>query len=327
MVNWGILGTGFMANMFAEDFSFVKGGKITAVASRSGAKAEEFAKKHNIPNAYEGYENLVKDKNIDVVYITTPHSMHYENILMCLNANKHVVCEKPITVNTEQLDEVIHIAKDRDLFLMEAMWTYFLPAIIMAKQWVDDKKIGDIQLIQASFGNSAKPKTAHRLYQPELAGGALLDLGIYAVALSQLMMGCTLDHVHADGHIGKTGVDEINTAILKYKSGAMAVLASTITSSLKNDAYIYGTKGFIHIPDFYKAKKAYLWCDDGEDVFEDDRESMGFHYEAEEVNKLLKAGEKESPRITHKKSLCNLATMDTIRQRLKVSYPFEKEEA
>jgi predicted dehydrogenase len=315
-----------MASMFAEDFSFVKGGKIAAVASRSQEKAEEFSKKYDVPKAYEGYENLVKDKDIDVVYITTPHSLHYDNMVMCLEHNKHVVCEKPITVNTEQLDDVVHKAKERDLFLMEAMWTYFLPAIITAKQWVDDRKIGNVQLIKASFGNNAKPKSDHRLYKPELAGGALLDLGIYAVAFSQLIMDCSLQRVHADGHVGETGVDEINAAILKYKSGALAVLSSCITSSLRNDAYIYGTDGYIYVPDFYRAQKAYLYCSEGDDVFEDDRQSKGFNYEAEEVNRLIKEGEKESKRITHQKSLCNLCTMDTIRQRLKVNYPFEKEE-
>jgi predicted dehydrogenase len=325
MINWGILGTGFMATMFAEDFQYVKDGKIYAVASRSQEKATHFSEKFNIEKAYEGYENLVKDKNIDVIYIATPHSAHYENILLSLEHNKAVVCEKPITVNTDQLDEVIHIAKEKDLFLMEAMWTYFLPPVIMAKKWCDEGKIGEIQLIKAFFGNNAKASKHGRLFDPHLAGGALLDLGIYPVALSQMLMDCSLVNVHAEGKLGETGVDEFNAAILKYKKGALSIIGSSLTSSLQNDAYIYGSEGYIYIPDFFKARMAYLYCSEGDDVFEDERDSRGFHYEADEVNRLLKEGEKESPRISHKKSLCNMCTLDTIRERLKVRYPFEKQ--
>ncbi len=327
MIKWGIIGTGFMATMFAEDFNYVKEGKLYAVASRSQEKATNFSNKFGIEKAYEGYENLLKDKNVDVVYIATPHSYHYENILLSFEHSKPVVCEKPITVNTEQLDEIIHIAKEKDLFLMEAMWMYFLPPIIMAKKWCDDGKIGKIQMIKAFFGNNAEAGQNNRLFNPELAGGALLDLGVYPVALSQMIMDCSLVNVHADGFLGETGVDDFNAAILKYKKGAVSVIGSSLTSSLKNDAYIYGTEGYIYIPDFYKARMAYLFCSDGDDVFEDERSSRGFHYEAEEVNQLIKAGEKESPRISHKKSLCIMCTLDTIRRRLKVHYPFEKQKA
>jgi predicted dehydrogenase len=323
MISWGILGTGFMARMFAEDFTYVRDGKITAVASRTKDKADQFSKDYNIPEAYEGYENLVKQSDVDVVYIATPHSLHYENIKMCFANNKAVVCEKPITVNTEQLDEVRKEAKSKRLFLMEAMWTYFLPPIIQVKKWCDEKRIGDIHFIKAFFGGNADPEKSPRLFKPELAGGALLDLGIYPVAFSQLIMDCQMEKIQSEAIIDNHQVDVQNASIIRFKSGAIASIGSSINTSMNNDAYIYGTKGYIFIPNFFKAQKAYLYSDNGDEVFEDDRTSRGFNYEADEVNDLLIKGKTESNRMPLSKSLCNLSVLDTIREQIRLSYPFE----
>jgi predicted dehydrogenase len=323
MISWGILGTGFMAKMFAEDFNYVRDGKITAVASRTKYKADQFSKDYDIPGAYEGYENLVKHSDVDVVYIATPHSMHYENIKMCFAYNKAVVCEKPITVNTEQLDEVRKEAKSKGLFLMEAMWTYFLPPIIQVKKWCDKKRIGDIHFIKAFFGGNANPEKSPRLFRPELAGGALLDLGIYPVAFTQLIMGCQMEKIQSEAIIDKHHVDVQNASIIRFKSGAIASIGSSINTSMNNDAYIYGTKGYIFIPNFFKAQKAYLYSDNGDEVFEDDRTSRGFNFEADEVNDLLNKGRAESSRMPIDKSLCNLSVIDTIREQIKLTYPFE----
>lgn len=323
MISWGILGTGFMAKMFAEDFSYVRDGKIMAVASRTKDKADQFSQEFSIPEAYEGYENLLKNANVDVVYIATPHSLHYENIKMCFAYNKAVVCEKPITVNTEQLDEVRKAAKSKGHFLMEAMWTYFLPPIIKVKEWCDDKRIGSIQFIKAFFGGNANPEKSPRLFNPELAGGALLDLGIYPVAFTQLIMDCQMEKIQSEAIIDNNQVDVQNASIIRFKSGAIASIGSSINTSMKNDAYIYGTQGYIYIPDFFKAQKAYLYSENGDEVFEDDRTSRGFNFEADEVNELIGKGKTESRRIPLKKSLCNLSILDTIREQIKLTYPFE----
>ena len=323
MISWGILGTGFMAKMFAEDFTYVRDGKITAVASRTKDKADKFSNDFNIPEAYDGYENLVKHSDVDVVYIATPHSAHYENIKMCLANDKAVVSEKPITVNTEQLDDVRKEAKSKGLFIMEAMWTYFLPSIIQVKQWCDEKRIGYIHFIKAFFGGHVNSEKSPRLFSPDLAGGALLDLGIYPVAFSQLIMGCQMEKIQSEAIIDKHHVDVQNASIIRFKSGAIATLGSSINTSMNNDAYIYGTKGYIFIPDFFKAQKAYLYSDNGDEVFEDDRTSRGFNFEADEVNDLLKKGKTESSRMPIDKSLCNLSVLDTIREQIKLTYPFE----
>ncbi len=312
-----------MAKMFAEDFSYVRDGKIMAVASRTKDKADQFSQEFSIPEAYEGYENLLKNANVDVVYIATPHSLHYENIKMCFAYNKAVICEKPITVNTEQLDEVRKEAKSKGHFLMEAMWTYFLPPIIKVKEWCDDKRIGSIQFIKAFFGGNANPEKSPRLFNPKLAGGALLDLGIYPVAFTQLIMDCQMEKIQSEAIIDNNQVDVQNASIIRFKSGAIASIGSSINTSMKNDAYIYGTQGYIYIPDFFKAQKAYLYSENGDEVFEDDRTSRGFNFEADEVNELIGKGKTESRRIPLKKSLCNLSILDTIREQIKLTYPFE----
>ncbi|MCF8001894.1 MAG: Gfo/Idh/MocA family oxidoreductase, partial [Halanaerobiales bacterium] len=206
-INWGIIGTGFIAQTLADEFKYINQGKITAVASRSREKAEEFTQKNNIEKSYSSYEDLAKDDEIDVVYIATPHNLHFENTLLCLNNNKHVLCEKPIAVNEKQTKEMFKLAKEKELFLMEAMWTYFLPPILKVKEWIEEGKIGDIRLLTARVGINAIKKENKRLFDPALAGGALLDTGIYPVALSNYLLKGKPKDINASSYLGETGID------------------------------------------------------------------------------------------------------------------------
>ena len=324
IIKWGILGTGGIANKFAKDFEFVHHGKILAVASRSKENALTFSKDYGIEKAYDSYEKLAQDKDIDVIYITSPHNVHLENVILCLNNKKAVLCEKPMAVNAEQLTLMIESAKKNNVFLMEAMWTFFLPAIIKAKEWIQHGMIGDVEFITASFGYKANYSPLHRLFNPNLAGGALLDIGIYPIALSTLIMEQEPDRIISDSFIGPSGVDHTNAIILNYKNGKFAHLSSSLAVDLKNDAYIFGSKGYIHLPFFWMTKKAILYKKNEAPVeFEDKHPALGLNYETDEVNNLLIQQKKESQVMLLKTSLTLIKIMDEVRKQANFKYPFE----
>jgi dihydrodiol dehydrogenase / D-xylose 1-dehydrogenase (NADP) len=179
MIKWGIIGAGRISEKFASDFQVVKDAKIVAVAARELNSAQTFAQKHNIAKAYGNYEQLAADPEVDVIYIGTTHNFHFEHTMLCFKQNKHVLCEKPVTVNATQFKTLTEEAARRNLFLMEAMWTPFLPPIIKALEWIAQGKIGHVQLIKADLGFVLNSNPEARLYNPALAGGALLDVGIY----------------------------------------------------------------------------------------------------------------------------------------------------
>ena len=323
MIKWGIFGTGNIANAFASDFKAVNSGELAGVASRNRVRAKEFAAEYNIPNSYEGYKNLVKNKEIDIVYIATPHAFHYENIKMCLENNISVFCEKPLTVNYQQAQEAAELAAEKDLLLLEAMWTYYLPAIKKVKEWIANDRIGEVKMIEADFGFRNEIDPDSRLFNLDLAGGALVDVGIYPIALANLIENSAVKNVLAEGRLGSTGVDEDNAALLKFESGTLAQLSSSLRTELEDEAVIYGTKGQINIPDFWRAEKAVLEADECEEVFEDKRDTTGYNYEAEAVSKLLLEGQEKRAEKMLELSLANMRILDEIRKQLDLEYPFE----
>ncbi|MFW6288062.1 MAG: Gfo/Idh/MocA family protein [bacterium] len=322
-VKWGIIGTGNIADTFANEFDFVDNGTIIAVASRKQQRADEFAEKHDIKKSYQGYEMLAKDNEIDIVYIATPHNFHYENTLLCLENNKAVLCEKPIAVNTGQTIDMIKVAKNKNLFLMEAMWTYFLPAIQKVAEWIVDGKIGQPKYLTANFGFQTEVNPDNRLFSPDLAGGALLDVGIYPISLANLLLSGTPVEIKAESSIGTTGIDEYDSIILRYDKGEIAHISTSIRADFKDDANIYGTDGSIHIPQFWKADRAILDNKDGRKIYEDKRKSTGYSYEINEVNRNILSKNKESRVMTHQKSIDNINVLDNIREIIGLSYPFE----
>ncbi len=322
-INWGIIGAGYIAGQFTKDYAHVKDGQIKAIASRSKEKAESFAEEYGIEKAYEGYDNLLKDEDIHAVYIATPHNLHYENTLAAIKNKKAVLCEKPAAVNTQQLKEMVELAKKEDVPFMEAMWTYLLPPVAQAKQWIRSGEIGDITLIRADFGVHMNFPPEHRINNPELAGGGLLDLGIYPVALANHLIEDEIQYIQAMAQFTETQVDETTVMNLNYKNGAIAQLISSTKNPTAHEAHIYGTKGRINLPSFWKARKAKLITAQKEISYEDTRDSLGYNYEIEEMNQLIKKNAKESNMVTSASSLKNMKTLDRIREQIELKYPFE----
>lgn len=324
IIKWGILGTGGIASAFARDLNFAKNTEKLAVGSRTKESAEKFAMEHGISRAYGSYEELVQDIDVDAIYVATPHPFHKDNVLACLRAGKAVLCEKPFTINSGELEEIIQFARDQKLFLMEAMWTRFLPPIIKVREWIDSGEIGEVLLVKADFGFRAPWEPERRLLNPALGGGALLDVGIYPVTFASMIFGTNPERILSTAHIGETGVDEQFSIIMSYPSGKTATLNGAFRVGLTNEASIHGTKGYIRIPSFHSAKTATLYRD-GEEVetFKDDRKCAGYTFEIEEVGRCLSQGLLESPAVPLDESLEIMKLMDEIRGQWGLKYPFE----
>jgi predicted dehydrogenase len=323
-IKWGILGTGSIADKFVSDFKLVDNGKVLAVGSRKLDSAMQFANRFNIANAYGSYLDLVNDPDVDIIYIATPHTFHFEHALLCLQHNKNVLCEKPVTVNALQFEILISESKSRNLFFMEAMWTPFLPAVQKALEWVNQGEIGQLQIIQVNFGIKGNSNPKGRLLNPELAGGALLDIGIYPLTVIEMFAQSKMLNFDVQANFSATGVDENIVIQLNFENGIMAQMASHINAQLTNNALIYGTKGSIEIPLFWMAKKAILRLN-GQDeiVFSDATDTMGYNWEAVAVNNDLMENRTENIVMPLCRSMEMLRLMDKIRKRIDLSYPFE----
>ncbi|MFB1049954.1 Gfo/Idh/MocA family protein [Paraliobacillus sp. JSM ZJ581] len=322
-LKWGILATGDIAAAFASDLAYTDNGECYAVGSRKINSAQKFADKYGATKAYGTYEALVADPNVDIIYVATPHPYHKENVLTSLRAGKAVLCEKPFTVNANELDELITYAKEKKLFLMEAMWTRFLPAIRQVRKWIKSNAIGEIRLVKADFGFRAPWLPEWRLLNPNLGGGALLDAGIYPVSFASMIFGANPEKVVSTAHIGETGVDEQFSILLSYSDGKVASLNGAIRVGLKNEATIHGTKGYIQIPSFHNAREASLHVAETVQTFKDNRESLGFRFEAEEAGRLIQNNQLESDIMSLDESAAIMKLMDNIRAQWGLTYPFE----
>lgn len=324
IIKWGIMAAGSIAESFAGDLAHAKNGEAYAIGSRNLEKAEAFAAKFGIPKAYGSYEELVADPDVDAVYVATPHPYHKENVMTALRAGKAVLCEKPFTVNASELEELVAYARERKLFLMEAMWTRFLPVIRRVREWLAAGRIGEVRLVKADFGFDAGWNPAGRLLNPELGGGALLDAGIYPISFASMVLGPHPQSVQSSAHLGATGVDEHFSVLLTYGNGAIASLNGAVRLAIGNDAYIHGTNGKIYVPGFLNATSATLYVDGEEpETVRDDRVFKGYTYEAEAVGQALHAGLTESSDISLDESLSILRLMDQIRGQWGLKYPFE----
>lgn len=302
-IRWGLVGAGRIANTFVQDMSWVENARITAVAARSLDNAQQFADKHDIASAYQGYDTLFADPNIDAVYISTPHTLHFEQTRDALLAGKHVLCEKPFVVTPKQCETLTSLARDKGLFLMEAMWTWFLPAIKQAQLWVEQGRIGEITQIQADFGYPIEYGADKREWNVDLAGGCTFEMGIYPIAFNRLF------HRHAPlrmSVIGKradNGADKRVNVQFDFDTSS-AVLGSSFESKLRNWAYIVGTQGYIAIPDFWRASSAELYeLDNCIDSFVDNRSGSGFEFQIQHTVDSILSNKKESSVVTHADSL------------------------
>ncbi|MCJ7581719.1 MAG: Gfo/Idh/MocA family oxidoreductase [Candidatus Aminicenantes bacterium] len=322
-INWGILATGGIAAAMAKGLALVPDAHLAAVGSRTQKAADQFGLRFGIPKRYGSYEDLARDPEIDVVYVSTPHNLHYENCLMLINEGKDVLCEKPFTINAVQAAEVIALAREKKRFVLEAMWTRFLPAIVKVREILREGHLGEIRMFNASFGFKAAFDPLHRLFNPSLGGGALLDVGVYPVSFASMVFG-EPSQISSQCFLGKTGVDEQAAVLFRYGRGQMAVLAAAVRTEIPQDAYIIGTEGTlcIHAP-WWQSRKLSLRIGKREKVFVVPFKGNGFSFEAEEVMRCLREGRLESDILPLDETLAIMKTMDFIRSQWGLKYPME----
>jgi predicted dehydrogenase len=320
-VRWGILATGGIATTFVEDLRLLPDAEIVAVGSRSKESAEAFAGRYDIPRAYGSWAELAADDDIDVVYVATPHSAHYAATRICLEAGRAVLCEKPMTLDLETSAELIAMARDRGLFLMEAMWMRCNPVVRRLAEVIADGAIGEVVSIHADFSIAGPFEATHRLRAPELGGGALLDLGVYPIHLAHLLLGVP-DHVRAWAKLTAEGVDENTAIIFGYDSGALAALTCGIVRGTPITALISGSAGRIELPPAFFAAREFVLHRDGAEpeVFQGPTEGRGYQHEAAEVQRCLREGLLESPLVPHAATLEVMRLLDQIRSEVGVSY-------
>jgi predicted dehydrogenase len=321
---WGILGAGNIAKKFCTGVQALSDHELVAVGSRDQSKADQFGDQYNIPHRHSSYEALAADPEVDAIYVATPHPMHKENTLLCLRNGKHVLCEKPFTINAGEAKEIIDEARRLKLFLMEAMWTRFIPAVVEAKRLIDDGAIGQVRMINADFGFRAGFNPASRAFDPALGGGGLLDVGIYPLSLASMLLGRP-NRIASLADIGQTGVDEQSAFILGYPAGQLATLYTAVRTNTPQDAVIMGTDGMIRLhPPFWVPKKLTLTqSGKGAQEMEIPFEGNGYNYEAAEVANCVRAGHLESAVMTLDESLQIMETMDAIRAQWGMKYPME----
>ena len=323
MVRWGIIGLGKIARVFATEFKYMDHAALQFAASSDPGRAAIFAKEFNIP-LFGSYQDILSCDKVDAIYISLPHNQHFEFIAKCLNAGKHVLCEKPITVNFQQIEALNLLAKQKNLFVMEAMWTLFLPAVLMAKQWLDEGRIGKITGLDIEFAFPAPVPGSKRLYDPMLAGGSLLDIGIYPITLCKFLVGALSKDWQVSSLMLESGVDSSVSISLKYPDFLVYLTCSFLYRG-RNAAVIYGEKGAITLPVFWKAKEVTLTDnnDDLLDNFKDESNYHGFYFEMQHANQCILEGKIQSDQVSLDWSASIIAFMDEIRNKIGLRYPFE----
>jgi predicted dehydrogenase len=320
-IKWGILGAGKIAAKFAADLNKTECTELVAVASTSLERAQQFALNHQAQHAFGNYEDLFS-ADIDVVYVATPHTYHKEHTLLCLNNGVGVLCEKPFAMDETEVDQMIALARTNKVFLMEAMWTRFLPSTLKVQSWISEGKIGNIKTIHADFGFKAIFDEKSRLFNPSLGGGAFLDIGIYPAFLSLLLLGYP-SKIFAASIFAKTGTDETTSFVYQYDNQSTAVLNCTVVSHTDCEARIYGEFGSIRIHSrFHEANRLTLYTLDGIEVETLDfpRDTFGYNYEIEEVNHCLRNKLLESPNWSLADSNKLIHLLDKTREAAKIVY-------
>ncbi len=320
-INWGIIGLGNIAHKFATDLLTVEGAKLYAVASRTLTKAEAFATKYDAPKAYASYEALVNDKNIDAVYIATPHALHKENTLLCIEHGIAVLCEKPFAMNSDEVQEMITMAKEKNVLLMEALWTYFLPHYQYVLKALEDQRFGKLLKLEADFGFYRAFDNSSRLFNKPLGGGSLLDIGIYPIfaALSTLGMPKS---IKADATFFDNGADSSCSMTFGYSNGIMANLKSTLLEDTPIEAIFYCEKGIIKIENgWFSPSSVTLKPNNGdEETLDFGYNTIGYNFETIHFNQLLREGKTQSDTMTFAFSQDLIQLLDTVRKHINLEY-------
>lgn len=317
---WGVLGLGKIAGKFCTDLKHVKDAELYAVASRDHQKAKEFAIAHNATMAYGSYQQMLEDKEVDVVYIATPHVFHYQHTKLSLSYKKAVLCEKPFAINKGQVQEMIAMAKKENVFLMEAMWTQFLPHFEALLEIVASKKYGKILDLKADFGFSAEFDEHNRLFKKALGGGSLLDIGIYPVFLALSLLGVP-QKISAKASIGRTGIDEDCDIYLEYPEKVKARLHSSVINKTPTTAEIeFESAKIIVNTRFHEPSSLKIITDGKEIIREFEVLTNGYNFEAAHVQEMLNQGRIESDEMSFEKSLLLIDLLDKVRAEIKLEY-------
>jgi predicted dehydrogenase len=308
---WGILGPGKIAHRFAEALQNVPGAETFAVASRVKKRALEFAAKYHVPVVHDNYESLIQDPEVDIIYIATPHSFHHEQAIMCLNNKKAVLCEKPLSVDFKRSLQIVTAARNNNTFLMEAMWTRFMPATLKVLELIKEGKVGEVKCICADFGDNFPYDPTSRVYDLKLGAGSILDIGIYPLFLVLLILGKP-DEIKSFAHLANTGADDLASTILSSN-----ILHTPIT------AEIMGTEGMITMHSTWYNTKSISFSKTGQEtqLLDVSYQGNGFEFQIQEVMKCIDRGAKESSLMPLDFTLLLSKTMDEICHQCGIVYP------
>jgi len=323
-IRWGYLSAGKIAATIAADFK-IAGLHIQAVGARDLAKANEFADIFGIANRHQGYEALVNDPEVDVIYVSTPQTMHARDALLAIEAGKHVLLEKPFTITQAEAKAIAEAAARKKVFVMEAMWTRFLPSMVEIFKVINAGELGEIHSVIADHTQFLPPERVARLWAPELGGGALLDLGIYPVSFATRILGIP-DKAIGSGTITDTHLDKVSALIFEYKSGARALLHTSMVTAGPVTASVMGTKGHIEIDTPFYEQTSFTHFDSMNKVirrYEDKIQGRGMQYQAIHVEECINKGLLESPIMSLKESVEIMGVMDNLRKQIGIKYPTE----
>ncbi len=321
-IQWGIIGLGKIAHKFAQDLNRTPGAVIAAVGSRNKEKAAKFAREYHAIQSYGSYIELARDPSVDIVYIATPHAFHQENTILCLEHGKAVLCEKPMGLDRKQVEKMCSLARAKKRFLMEALWTRFIPATRYVLEQINSGIIGEIKHLKADFGFIVNTGPESRLINKSKGGGALLDIGIYPLLLAQLILGRPRS-IAAKAIKADNGIDLYCAAIAQYDNDAVAIMESSFISDTPTEAMIYGALGYIKLPTkFHQAAtvEIYLYKDKQLHTIDIPFEGNGYVHEIEHVHKCLQERRIESPLLPLNFSLEFAADLDRIKQKIGVQY-------
>ena len=323
-LRWGIIGTGWIADRFVDDLRLLPRASVVAVGSRTQASADVFADRFGIPHRHASYADLVADPDVEAVYVSTPHPGHHDAALAAIEAGKHVLCEKPFTINASEAQSLVDAARRKGVFLMEAMWARFVPHMVKVRELVASGRLGDVRLVIADHCQWFAHDPEFRLFAPALGGGALLDLGIYPVSFSSMVFG-TPTSITAVSDPAFTGVDGTTSIILQHEGGRQSVLTTSLEALGPNRAAIIGTDARIEIDSVFYAPSSFtLTPRDGEpEVFAMAHEGNGLRHQAAEVARCVAAGQLESAVLPLAETLAIMGTLDAVRRQIGLTYPSE----
>jgi predicted dehydrogenase len=324
MIRFGVIGAGRIARTFCNAVNGIKG-NLYAIASRDLTRAAEYMETYGFEEAYDSYDLMMKDPKVDCVYIATPHGLHYEHMMLALTHHKHIICEKPFTLNEKEALEVLELAKKNKCFVMEAMWTRFLPTIREVQTLVNEGIIGDIEKIEVAFGFDVGPRRVGRLFDPLMGGGALLDIGVYSLTFAHLFLGSPLSF-ETTANLSYNSFDLSNESIFYYEK-AKAYISSRLDQELDNTGYLYGSKGYIKVDHFWQTEKAFIYNLEHQLIKEISypHQINGFEYEIKAAIHSMENKQLECPLMPHHNTLEIMRQMDLLRKEWNLQFPTEKE--